>query len=259
MQGYTPETIAWKRAVEIAGGGFEYNSLFIANNFCKVLRTKSYYSKIKYLLPLLGKGIAATKIPLIDPTPFGAATSSTFLDADFNQTTGVQGNGTTKIYTLPFNNSQLGSSNNVGVGAWYLTISGTIRSVGSLSATSGGRLYALDIGTANERFWWGDGNTATASGVPATANNHYYGQRSSATNRKLYKNAAQIATGSLNSDAVGITDVNASFMGVTGNGNEFYGGRVAFCYYTDGTLTTDEISDFHAVLANFLIGAIGRA
>jgi hypothetical protein len=45
---------------------------------------------------MLGIGINAARVPLIDVLNIGAATNTGFADSDFSQTTGLQGNGSSK-------------------------------------------------------------------------------------------------------------------------------------------------------------------
>lgn len=256
----TNEARTWENLVISNGGGFENNSLLIANNLIRVLHTRSYFPKIKYLLPLLGKGIGAARVPLIDSLGVGSATNTSFVDADFSQSTGLQGNGTTKRLDSLIKPSQLGSSNNGGLGWWENNISlgGNVEPMGSYNSASSNR-YVIDLRSAVRNFRWGiPGNGA--GDASTAANGHYYGQRSSATNRVLYFNSSLINTNSTNDATSGASDRNMLIVGGDEGGSTIapWPGRGAIAYMTDGTLSTEDISDFDQILRNYLFLPAGR-
>jgi hypothetical protein len=254
------ETIVWRDRVIAAGGGFENNSLAIANNLVRVLHGKSYYSKIKYLLPMLGQGIGAARVPLIDSLNVGAATNTSFLDADFNQSTGLQGNGTTKRLDSLIKPSQLGTSNNGGLGWWENNISlgGNVQPIGCYNTASTNR-YVIDLRANVRNFRWGVPGNGAGDTTTAT-NGHYYGQRSSSTNRSLYFNASLLNSNATNDATSGASDRSILIVGCDEGGSTItpWPGRGAMAYLTDGSLTTIEISDFDAVLRSYLFAPTGR-
>jgi hypothetical protein len=258
-----PETLKWKRGIEAVGGSFEWDSVFLANNFIANIRNKSYYAKIRYLLPLLGKGINAARMPLIDTISAGISTSVNFVDADFSQRTGLQG-ASNKYFNLLFNGGQLGVSGNGGAGFWPRTVSMAADvqyGLGMLSSNGYG-IRTSNTGTDNSvAVRWGV-ITATS---PATLNEvrsaaHFYGQRSNITSRVLYKNGVQAAS---SSESAGTTDITsqlfyASALNASGTAGSFWLGASSLIYCTNGELTADEILDFHHTLQAFIIGPTGR-
>lgn len=248
----------WAAAVRAAGGGFAPNSLVIASNLARVLQAKSYYPKIKYLLPLLGVGINAALIPLIDILKVGAATNVSFTDGDFSQTTGLQGDGSSKYLNSLIKPSQLGSTNNGGLGYWENNISfgANVQPMGCYNADSSNR-FVLDLRNTSQSLRWGNaGNAATQAST--AVNGHYYGQRDSATSRALYLNGTSIGTSSANDATSGANEINIAIVGALEPSPAPWPGRCAVAYLTDGTLTAGEIADFDATLRNYLLGPIGR-
>ncbi len=222
------------------------------------LQRKSYYFKIKYLLPMLGVGIGAARIPIIDILGVGAATNFAFVDGDFNQATGLQGNGTTKYFDSLIKPSQIGSSSNGGLGWWENNISfgGNVEPMGTYSNDFANR-FVLDFRSNVENFRWG--NAGNGAGTANTAiNAHYYGQRSSVTNRELFRNGVSLGTNSTSDSATGASNHNMYIMGVYDGSNTPWPGRCALVYYTDGTLSQTEITDFNITLIKYLMIPTGK-
>jgi hypothetical protein len=246
----TQEVATWMAAVNTAGGGFEWNSVAIANNFIRVLRTKNYYGKIKYLLPLLGKGIGAARVPLINSISSSSATNTSFVDADFNQSTGLTGNGAGKRFDLGFTGSSLGSGGDGALGYWALSIGSNPHVMGERN----GDLFCLIFSSAaDEAFYWGSGGPVQNIVAPTVS--HYYGQRTSSA-LTIYRSGAQVAINSMTSGVTNLNNTNMFFMGIDASFTT--NGRSGLGYLTDGTMTSNEISDFHAVLSAYLMGPTGR-
>ncbi len=247
----------WAKTVTTNGGGFENNSLIIASHLIRVLQVKSYYPKIKYLLPMLGVGIGAARAPLIDVLGVGSSTSNNFIDGDFSQNTGLQGNGSNKWLDTTIKPAQLGSSNNGAYGWWEnnINLSGNVEPVGCYSS-GGAERYVLDLRSSFKVFSWGNFGNNGGQGTAAT-NGHYYGQRASATSRTLYFNGTSVGTNANNDTSSGANDTNIRFVGSNG-GDPAWPGRCAVAYLTDGTLTSDEIVNLDEVLRSVLMIPSGK-
>lgn len=256
----TPAAVRrWANAVQANGGGFEANSLSIATNLLKVLQTRAYYPKIKYLLPMLGRGIGAARAPLIDVLGVGSATSVSFVDADFGQATGLQGNGSSKYLNSLVKPSQLGSSNNGGLGYWEnnISLAGNVEPIGCYNSAATNR-YTIDLRNIPIRsFRWGTPGNAPTDLVTPT-NGHYYGQRASATSRALYFNGASIATNTTSDATSGASDTNIAIVGALVPAATPWPGRCAMAYLTDGTLDGAEAADFDSLLRAYLFAPTGR-
>lgn len=248
------ETMIWRDRAIAAGGTFGTNSISVADALIRAIKVGTFNSKIKYLLPLLGGNLATARVPLRDTLSAGIATNNNFVDADFSQSTGLQGNGSTKRLDTLLKASQLGSSNNGGIGYWERAVGGTW-CVGSRDAGTA-QIFGLAI-YSDELFYWGDADSATRTFV-AAGNNHYYGQRSSDTARVLYRNGTSVATDATspipNVSAIAANNLNVMAI----DSGNFSNGRCGVAYFTDGTMTGTEISDFHTLLNTYLITPTGR-
>jgi len=254
---YDEVTQLWISRIEAAGGTFASNSKAIADALVVKLKEKTYYTKIKYLLPLLGSNLAAARVPLIDVLNVGIATNHSFVDADFAQNIGLTPDGSTKWLDLLIKASQLGSSNNGGLGYWAGSVSTSEPWIyGSDSNPGGaGNWFALAL-YSDELMYWGDSSSNLRTNS-ASSSSHYYGQRASDTDRKLYKNGSQIATSTTAGASVsGIG--NNSIRLFTKDGTHMGNGKCKVCYCTDGSLTAAEITDLHSTLNTYLISPTGR-
>jgi hypothetical protein len=256
------EVATWASAVASAGGTLTSNSLLIADTLIAQLKTRSYASKVVYLLPLLGGNLNAARVPLRDSLNVGIAGNINCVDADFSESTGLQGNGTNKALDTLIRANQLGSGNNGGLGYWENNYTGAsnFELMGSYDSAGSNAylLYADSAGSPRQLFCWGlFANYAVQASNGSSG--HYYGQRTSTSDRRLYKNGSQIAVNSTNDTAVsGISDATIRVLGSGGHFLNYSSGRCAVAYMTDGTMSGADITDFHALLNTYLIGPTGR-
>ncbi len=258
------ETGAWVARVRAAGGTFAANSVGIADSLFTALADATYLAKLRYFAPLLGGNLAAARVPLIDTLSAGNLVNSGFGNADFSQTAGLAG-GTGKRMTLPVAPSALGATNNGGLGWWELDAAGgfvggdwPIGIVNNLVA-DGRFLLAISSGSAS--FRWG-ANANAAAQTAAQGNGHYYGQRASATDRRLFRAGAQVASNTSSDGANGAGNAPFGVMSLQrldGAPTLYWGGRCGAMYLTTGVLTAGEAADFHTLLQTHLITPTGRA
>lgn len=256
-----PLVETWKQNVISNSGSLHQNSPIFASNFIYSITGSSYFNKIVYLLPMLGANLNAALVPLIDVLNAGPATSSNFTNSDYTQGTGLQGNGINKIINTNVYPSQLGTSSNGGYGYWENNISfGADSDMMGCYCNDSSRRYTLDMRTNPlEILFWGNPSGDSCAGHTLPSNSHYYGQRSSSANLRLYRSGALIASGSSN----GATSMNERTIHVVGadeggSGLTFWAGRCALTYMTDGTMSASEVADFHSCLAINLISATGK-
>jgi len=256
----TALTSAWQKAVLANGGSTTTTGITILNQFTQQLVNKSYYGKIIYLLPMMGVGIGAATVPLIDTKHAGNASNTNFVNSDFSENTGLQGDGSSKILTVALMPSQFGAGNNGGLGWWENNINfgGSETEVMGFSFEGDAQRFVIDLRSGRKFFCWGD--PANAANVNSAATNgHYYGQRTAATNRELYQNGSQITTNSTNDAATGSSDANMQLVGANDDGTlAFWAGRCAVTYFTDGTLSTGEATDLDSLLRTYLVSASGK-
>lgn len=253
-----PYTI-WKDRVILAGGTFESDSKEIALNLVNALKASGFYSKIVWFAPFLGANLAAARVPLIDVLNVGIMANTGFVDGDFDQATGLQGNGSSKYLDSLIKPSQLGASDNGGMGWWEtnFTGSGNVEPMGCYNSGSSQR-YVVDVRGDAFRFFWG-ATTGGANDGEAGGNHHYYGQRVSATDRTCYKNGTQPgAANTANPSVSGSADNTIYICGANESPVAPWPGRGAAAYMTDGTLSLGNIADLHALLGTYLMTPTGR-
>ena len=258
-----PETIVWRDAIIAAGGSVNAGSVTIADNLIKAIKASPYNSKIIYLLPLLGQDLYAARMPLRDTLGKGICTKVAFDHPDFSQATGLQGNGSSKVLDLLVKPSELGASNNGGIGYWENNVNFTGTTVyqpaGCRNAAAT-HVYstAIDAGYDGLFYWGAPGNFAGLAGTGT--NGHIYGERSSATSRELFKNGVSIGTNTTNDATDGAGDNNIYVVGynVAPSPPLFWAGRCAVAYLTDGTMGATNAAAFHSLLLTYLFTPTGR-
>ncbi len=250
---------AWVVAVDSVGGTYETDSKAIARNLADALLSFSGYAKLKWLLPLIGANISAARVPLIDVLHAGPVTNVNFVDADFDQATGLQGDGTTKYFDSLIKPSQLGGTNNGGLGWWEnnINLAGNVEPIGTYDATASFR-YVLDLRSTLESFRWGNPSNSASTGSTAI-NAHYYGQRSSNILRELFRDGSSLATNTTSDGASGTADHTIIVVGADDQTSIApWPGRCAVAYMTDGSLTSGQVAELHTLLNDFLITPTGR-
>lgn len=261
--GYSLELTYWVNRVRANGGTLDNNSINIARNLIGQMKGRSYWPKLKYLYPFLGADYIAAMCPL--KHQFAAGTdilsNSNFVAGDWSISTGFQGNGTNKRFITNFSPASLGTSNSGGFGWWENSVnySGGVFNVVMGILASGGTGYYLFIDPSSVGFGWGAAGTDNAASAVAGSNGDYYGQRVNASLREHYRNGTLDATNTNTNSASTAGELPIQLFGfnVTA-GVQYWAGRCACTYFTDGTLTAQEVTDLHNDLQNYLITPTGR-
>lgn len=260
-----PTVKAWRDRAIANGGSVPLSSILIAQNFINAITGSSYYGKIVYLLPMIGGNLSASLVPLIDKLGVGPATNSGFVNTDFNESTGLKGNGTSKILDSGIRPSQLGVSNNGGIGWWDNDIDFGGTSVEPMGCYKNGSIpdnrFVLDVrSTPYRAFRWGAAANWAYDTVTAGHAN-YYGQRSGSALREIFVDGVSKATNTTNDAADGASDNTIRICGSNEGpyGLVYWKGRCAVTYMTDGTLTSGEVAQFHGALNTYLFLASGKA
>lgn len=245
-------------------GTMEDNSVILANKVVVTIKGSSMGVKIPYLIPFLGRNVWSAYRPLKDDLAAGIPDNGgPFNENDYTQRTGLKGNGAGKYLDSKLKPNQIGSSDNGGLGYWENDYDGSGTSTNEvMGSTSNGEAnrYTIVITVAPQGvFRWGaNANQAIASS--ASTHGHYYGQRSSSTSREIFYNGSSIATNTNSDTASGDGDNTMMILAVRrGPASAIYWkGRCGCAYFTDGTLTSDEISYLDTVLRKYLFTMTGR-
>jgi hypothetical protein len=262
-QTYSASTLAWKAAVLAAGGTLNSFSQVIADTVIRAIEASTFSSKIVYLLPLLGTNLVAARTPLRDTRGVGIASNTGFVNADFSQTTGLQGNGTSKqLDSLLTPGALSGGTKAGGLGYWERNFSlvGTDSPIWGAESSSDHR-WMIDTRQDTQILFWG--LPATGTGIAGQTNNncHTYGQApADSSYRKVYVNGVLVATDSTVDTAAVESTRTIRLLGcqTAGGGLTYRSGRCGVAYATDGTMTDADVLALHTILNDLLITATGR-
>lgn len=257
---YDPDALLWQGKVLANGGTLEADSLQIASDLITALKAGGVWTKLVYFLPFLGSNMLAATVPLRDSASAGNATNTNFVDADFDQATGLQGNGTTKYLTIPRTPNELGASGNGGLFWWELGFagSGNVEPIGTYN-NAATRRFVIDLRSTLRAFRWGDPTNDAASQATAADDAFYHGERRSSTDRELYRNGVSIATdaGADSTTGIGDNDIVACGADIGASVTE-WPGRGGCCGCTNGTLSDAEALALYEILRDELMTPTGR-
>lgn len=259
------ETTTWSNGIAVRFGASRPNtrSTWLANAIVRDLAATSYGSKIVYLLPMLGQDNVAALQPLIDTLAVGYADNVGGANFAFSEATGMQGDGATKVLDSRIKPSQLGSSNNGGIGYWENNIDFTGTTIYlpmGCQDTGATNYYALGTYVSYQGLvYWGTAANLAGVLTGAGTNGHYYGQRSGATSREIFKDGSSLATNTTSDPASGASDSTIYMIGFNAHGSALYWkGRCALAYMTDGTFSSGNVSSFHTFLIDHVFTPTGR-
>lgn len=255
------EVQKWEAAVLANGGTFGANSITWATALSNALAAASYSAKVVYLLPLLGSNLAAALVPLRNSLGAAPAGNTNFVNGDFSEATGLQGDGSSKQIDTHLSPGGLGAGNNAGYGYWENNINfgGTGDEAIGCYNTAATNRYVIGLRNTNRYFAFGSpGNSPSAAGTAINA--HYYAQRASAASREIFENGSSIATNTTSDGTSGSTDDTIRVLGSREGtfGLFYWKGRCAASYLTDGTLSGADVAAFHTLLSTYLITPTGR-
>ncbi len=256
------ELFNWYTRVRDNGGTVDNASVQVARSLLANMRPRSYWPKLLYIYPFLGTNLAAARVPLKYQGLGGTAiaANNNFVNGDFTFSTGLQGNGSTKYLAPGFSPGQLGTSGNGGYGWWennYSAAGSGTEVIGSYSNPNTER-YSLDLRAALQIIFWGNPSNNANNVSAAGGNGDFYGQRSGATSREIFKNGTSVGTNTTSDSASGVSDRVVYIFACNATPVTVWAGRCACAYFTDGTLTTQEVADLHNDLQNYLITPTGR-
>lgn len=256
-------TQVWINRALAAGGTFTNKSKAVQDAFVRALKVKPYFSKIVYMMTFIGGNLATARVPIIDTLGLGIAGSVGFVEADFNELTGITG-GTTKYFEPGLVPGAV-NSGNIGYGWWELAnpLTSGVDNVDMMGCYSAGApevRNTLDSRVAGTSFLCGQassGGHSVACQVPPTVQAHVYGQRTSATNRKGYVNGNIVgaSTTSITDGAPSDNDILIS-GGHEGSNKEGWPGRGRIAYVTTGNLADSDVADLHSLLQSAIVVGI---
>lgn len=259
-------TEAWLALIRLNGGILGPQETTIVDRLVKRLAALGIGPKMVALWPFFGISSNSFAVPVYDTGAKGISFSSGFVGADCTFSGGLQGDGSSKYLDSSYKPSELGATNNGGLGWWDLdyTTTGTTNSVLiGCSDTGGSNYYALRSHPfpQTDIIWGLTANNAVSTTASYTDPGHVYGQRESSVLRKVALNGSVLATNTTSDAASGAADRNIQLFGwlISGGVRQYYNGRAGIAYMTNGELTDTEIGLMHtALLEDFMLPS-GRA
>jgi len=272
--GVHPEAAAWRSAVVANGGSVSASTMRAVSKFCADIDAAGMRDRFYRMSLVCGNNLLAALVPLYrgpsrTGTQHGSATDTNvgpFVSADYAQTTGLEGNGSTKCLNTGLAPDGLDTLATGHVSARFSDGAPSNTGLGVIGAavTSGQRYALLTIspsGTAETRGFWGSTLAADRATIAHNANNHCLVTRSSATGLTIYRdgtNTASLATSITPSASAAPFGVFA-VLGAAGDINTSFGlyaGRVT-AYSIGRVVTSSQAAAFSTALQAFNT-AIGR-
>lgn len=258
-----PEAAAWAVRVAANSGTLGTASLRIASRFMWEVENRTWKNKLLWIAPMLGSNLAAARTPLRDWLGGGLMANTGFVDGDFAENSGLQGDGSSKVLNTNVFAGQLGRGLNTlngGMGYREMAVdqTGTTQSVMGMIETDW-CILVLKNTTTEEYCVWGNPANKASNAVNATSA-HYYAQRSAANARTLFRSGSSIASNTTSdTPSTALTTRTIRLLGLDNGGAIAYNkGRCGYAYFTDGTLSTTEALDMHNCLENYLKTPSGK-
>lgn len=261
------EHITYLSRIAALGGSLTAPEEALTLALIQQIQAASYGSKIRYLLPFVGAGIAANRVPLRDSFGVGAATligGTPLTDANCDTATGLVNSteqaGCLNTLVSPLN---FGSgAQNIGFGFWERNWgAGTgVEPMGCYEASNGNNRWCLDLRASFERFRAGNVTNSQAGPASTASSAHYYGQRFSSTLRRIFKNGTTLGSDGTTLDIIAAVGDEVYVMGCNQNGASvtYWKGRCAVAYITDGSLADADVAALHTLLDTYLVTPTGR-
>lgn len=265
ITGPHPDSIAYQNKIIAAGGTIDDYSLSLVDRLF-VRPMQKYKDKFVLVHLLCGSNLAAASVALwgVNATPSG------FVNADYAQSSGLKGDGTSKYLNLNVLGTSL-DANNVGalVYASEISVSADAAFIGALQAI-GSPIFQLGRAAGSGLYGWANNNTtsgllfasdptsnAFSSGLLAMTANKANGFSETGA-LKIYRNTELVATGTTpSSPPLPSQNIFAFARSATGATPQLFSSmRGKFFGLTTG-LNADELAAIYgAILA--LNTALGR-
>jgi len=229
--GLDPVTRKWVNAIVTQGGVLNQGEITIIDGLVKALNASGIGAKMVALYPMMGISENSFGFALYDTGNKGKAFVEGFTSGDVSLSGGLVGNGSTKSMSTNYKPNELGSSNNGGMGWWGMSYDtgGTTNNVVMGCSNNGGTYYyALRSHPFPQAdILWG----LTANGAVTNAGgtyinpSHIYGQRESATLRRVCLNGSTLTTNTTSDATSGAGDKNIRLFGWDVGSIQYYNGR----------------------------------
>jgi hypothetical protein len=266
--GFHPEAQIWRNAVIANGGTVSGSTLNAVSKFCRSIDAAGIRDRFYRLNLFAGDGLTACLVPLYRGpssagTQHGNATDTNvgpFVTEDYAQTTGLQGNGSTKWLDTGLTPDGLDTLATGHVSARFsdgAPTSGGVSVIGAAVA-SGQRYMLITIspaGTPQTRGFWGGTIATDRAELAHVASNHCLVSRAADTDLTLYRNGtdASAFTTSITPSASAAPFGVFAILGTAAARNtsfNVYAGRVT-AYSIGRVVTSSQAAAFNTALTDF--------
>ena len=254
------EATAWKTSVVANGGTVSDKTLRAVSDFCNAMDVSGLRSKIYRLNLFCGTGLLAAVVPLYLSTTYGGTvygnsidTNTNFVEGDYGETTGLKGNGTTKILNTGIAGTTLSSGDRHI--ATYDVLSATTDyspSVGAIGPTTA-NMHALGPWTASSSYRYRTHNTVGGNAESTKSIGFWVGSDTSTSASVLYKDGASVASTSAQSAGGSSTQTYQIFGSLLGEYSEASLGA----YSIGLSMTASQVSNYYNII-NKLQTELGR-
>ena len=257
-----PFVSIWRTNVIANGGFLGPSTISTLQTLTTQLIPKSYFSKIVYFLPLCGVGINAAVVPLIDTLSKGICTNVNFTDGDFSESTGLTGDGSSKLFTLPLYYSDVATAyGSAGMLFSDRNYTNSYPGAQFLSYCSGGVFGGFILRNDGRAFFsthfTGDTSASAIYDANTGSAGMYYAQDNSRTLSYYINGSVQSLSTTSESSQAGQTEYYIGLCGAPST--SWYSSDTIGCaMITNGSLTSVEISDLYSTINTYLIVATGR-
>lgn len=245
---YNPETLTLQANIIANAGTISASSLLAADAFVTACKATNVWAKLLDCGLFIGNQLAAAEVKLVYPVGGqGTLTNHGFVGGDYNETGangGIQGDGATKYFSLGTTGNQAG----LGALAFYSRSAMPNDSLrimlGAGTDNTGDDQIALLHNTHALVASWG----ATDVAGGQTSGLGLFTGTNSATDTKLFQDAASLADNQPGVAGANIADEFYLFAGNGGNAAyEFWSGQGSF-YALCSALTAGDVANLYAAV-----------
>lgn len=267
-----PEAADWANRVRTNGGTVSGTTLSAVDRFVKAIHAAGIRDRFYRLNLFCGNSLAACLVPLFRNTSFGGAVlgsatdaNNNFVSGDYNETVGLDTNGTVGVGTTKFLDTGLSPDAMPTLAGGHLSV---FKGPGDSGAANGGLIGSR---TATQVYYirqtnttsilgaqWGHG-VLISSGGAETTRCLVLVSRVAGVGVDMYKNTSSIAfssagTPTSNSNSIVVFNWRETDGTVTtGNG----WAHDISAYSIGAAMTSSQVSSYHSALTAFL-AALGR-
>lgn len=255
---FDAETSSWISRAEIAGGVVSINTRFAIQQFVASLKSASLWTKLQEIGVFAGSNLSSALVKLKYVTAPNLVNSN-FVAADYTETTGLAGDGTSKRLDTGYNLlSNLPDFSHMSFYTREATTGGSNRTmIGGLGPSATDQYTIISLSGNNDSTGrLGQQIQVQVAGSAIAA--HYMVSRQSLTDLRLYRNGVQLGSTTVTATTLVKPNINPFLWAYNANGSAGGWMIARGCYYSIGSaLTPAEALNYYSIVQT-LQTALGR-